>query len=141
MNRYSYAATLTEDQDGGYVVTFRDFPEAITQGDDLAESLPEASDCLAEAIAARIDDQLDLPFSSELIAGEYSIPVPLNMALKAALYEAMRESGLAQTQLGAKLGKDEKEIRRMLDPHHGTKVLTLEQALKALGKIPELHLQ
>ena len=29
----AYAATLTPDQeDGGFVVTFRDIPEAITQG-------------------------------------------------------------------------------------------------------------
>ncbi|NJN23718.1 MAG: type II toxin-antitoxin system HicB family antitoxin [Acaryochloridaceae cyanobacterium RL_2_7] len=141
MTRYSYAATLTEDPDGGYVVTFRDFPEAITQGDNLEDSLSEASDCLSEAIAARIDDQRNLPSPSDLNPGEYLVPVPLGMALKAALSEALRESGLAKTQLGERLGKDEKEVRRMLDPHHGTKVLTLEQALKALGKIPELHLQ
>ncbi|MGF1603590.1 MAG: type II toxin-antitoxin system HicB family antitoxin [Thermosynechococcaceae cyanobacterium] len=138
MNRYSYAATLAACEDGGYVVTFRDLPEAITQGDSLEESLAEASDCLAEAIAARIDDSREIPEASDAQSNEHRIIVPLQIALKAALYEAIQESGLAKTQLGEKLGKDEKEIRRILDPHHGTKLPTLETALKALGKEPEL---
>lgn len=140
MNRYSYAATLIPSEEGGYTVTFRDWPEAITQGDSVEESLAEASDCLAEAISARIDDSREMPKASDIQRNEYRVIVPLQIALKAALYEAIRESGLANTQLGEKLGKDEKEIRRMLDPHHGTKLPTLEMALKALGKEPELLL-
>lgn len=39
---------LTPDKDdGGYVVTCRDLPEAITQGDTREEALSEAADCLA----------------------------------------------------------------------------------------------
>jgi antitoxin HicB len=53
---------------------------------------------------------------------------------------ALKETGIAKTQLGEMLGKDEKEIRRILDPHHGTKLPTIEQALNALGKWPELYL-
>ncbi|HHQ41620.1 MAG TPA: type II toxin-antitoxin system HicB family antitoxin, partial [Chromatiales bacterium] len=57
MYRFAYPARLTPDkQDGGYVVTFRDVPEAITQGDDLEGALREAADCLEEAIAGYIDD-------------------------------------------------------------------------------------
>jgi antitoxin HicB len=37
--------------DGGFVITFRDVPEAITQADTYAQGLSEASDCLVEAIA------------------------------------------------------------------------------------------
>jgi antitoxin HicB len=38
------------------------------------------------------------------------------MAAKAALYLAMREAGISNVQLARKLGCDEKEVRRMLDP-------------------------
>jgi antitoxin HicB len=62
------------------------------------------------------------------------------MALKAALYTALQETGIARSLLGEILGKDEKEIRRILDPRHGTKLPTIEQALRALGKWPELHI-
>jgi antitoxin HicB len=140
MNRYSYSAILEPSTEGGYVVTFRDLPEAITQGESFEESLAEASDCLAEAIAARIDDGREIPEPSEMQTGEERVAVPLHIALKAALYLALKETGIAKTQLGEMLGKDEKEIRRILDPHHGTKLPTIEQALRALGKWPELYL-
>lgn len=140
MNRYSYSAILESSAEGGYIVTFRDLPEAITQGESFKESLAEASDCLAEAIAARIDDGREIPEPSEMQMGDERVAVPLHIALKAALYLALKETGIAKTQLGEMLGKDEKEIRRILDPHHGTKLPTIEQALRALGKWPELYL-
>ena len=55
MERFVYPATLTPDtKDSGFVVTFVDVPEAITQGDDRTDALREATDCLEEAIANRI---------------------------------------------------------------------------------------
>ncbi|WP_017327010.1 type II toxin-antitoxin system HicB family antitoxin [Synechococcus sp. PCC 7336] len=141
MNRFSYPISLLPEKEGGFVVHFRDLAEAITQGDTVEECLAEASDCLEEAIAARIDDRLNIPEPSELQDSEYLVAVPLQMALKAALYIEIQASGLSNTRLGELLGKDEKEIRRILDPHHGTKLQTLETALLALGKRPELHLQ
>ncbi len=51
MDQFVYPTTLTPDpQDGGFVVTFVDVPEAITQGDDVSEALHQAADCLEEAI-------------------------------------------------------------------------------------------
>ncbi|MEO1132797.1 MAG: type II toxin-antitoxin system HicB family antitoxin [Cyanobacteria bacterium J06639_1] len=140
MTRFAYPASLIPEEDGGFVVLFRDLPEAITQGDSVDECLVEASDCLEEAIAARIDDRLEIPTPSDVSESDHLVPVPLQMALKAALYVAIRESGFPNTHVGDLLGKDEKEIRRMLDPHHGTKLSTLERALRALGKRAELHL-
>jgi predicted RNase H-like HicB family nuclease len=71
MSRFVFPATLTPDkQDGGFIVTFRDLPEAITQGDSIEQSLFEAADCLEEAIAARIDDKLDIPEPSSVCTRE-----------------------------------------------------------------------
>jgi antitoxin HicB len=134
-NRFSFPATLTTDlNDGGYVVTFRDLPEAITQGDSVEVALKEASDCLEEAIAARIDDGLDIPEPSEPLKNEYLVTVPMQTALKAALIIAMSESNLNQVQLANALNIDEKEVRRILNPHHGTKLATMERTLNVLGK-------
>ena len=33
-----YPAKFSPAEEGGFVVTFRDIPEAITQGDDMAEA-------------------------------------------------------------------------------------------------------
>lgn len=57
MRPFTYAVKLTPDKsEGGYVVAFRDLPEAITQADTIDEALAEAADCLEEAIAGRIED-------------------------------------------------------------------------------------
>jgi predicted RNase H-like HicB family nuclease len=62
MRQFTYAVRLTPDRaDGGYVVTCRDLPEAITQGESIQEALTEAADCLEEAIAGRMDDRRDIP--------------------------------------------------------------------------------
>ncbi len=140
MNQFAYPVTMTSDDDGGYVVTFRDLPEAITQGDTPKDCLMEAADCLDEAIAARIDDQLEIPIPSKSIKDERLVAVPMQTAMKAALYIAMIENDVSKTELASRLELDEKEARRILDPHHGTKLPKMEQALIALGKSPELHI-
>lgn len=89
MRELKYAVRLTED-DGGYVVTCRDLPEAITQGDTVDEALSQASDCLEEAIAGRIDDDRHVPAPSAPVRGEHMVSVPAAMALKAAVYLGAR---------------------------------------------------
>ena len=67
------------------------------------------------------------------------VPVPIQTAMKAALYLAMTEAGISKSELARKMSSHEKEVRRILDPHHGTKFPTMERALFALGKHAELH--
>lgn len=134
MHTFAYPTKLTEDKDdGGYIVTFRDIPEAITQGDTIEACMIEARDCLDEAIAGRIDDREDIPIPSKAIKHEYIINVPVMTAVKASLYIKMKESSFTNTKLAKLLDIDEKEVRRMLDPHHGTKVSAMERALSLLG--------
>ena len=93
MDQFVYPATLTPDvQDGGFVVTFVDIPEAITQGDDVPEALHHAADCLEEAMAGRIRRRDDIPEPSPAQAGQYAVAVPAQTATKAALYVALRQS-------------------------------------------------
>lgn len=140
MDRFSFPVTLTPDKDdGGFVVTFRDLPEAITQGETPQESLNEAIDCLEEAIAARIDENLEIPHPSKPKRAEHLVHLPLQMTLKAALYLAIGEADISKVELARLMKVDEKEVRRMVDPHHGTKLATIERALKALGKRAEVH--
>ncbi len=55
MNELAYPATFTPDvEDGGFVITFPDVHEAITQANSIEEGLVEAQDCLDEAICGRL---------------------------------------------------------------------------------------
>ncbi|MEX1181450.1 MAG: hypothetical protein WEB63_11660 [Cucumibacter sp.] len=40
---------------------------------------------------------------------------------------------MTRTGFASKLGLDEKEVRRMLDPYHSTRLAALEGAIAALG--------
>jgi antitoxin HicB len=122
------------DKPGVLVVEFRDVPEAITQGNGERDALWQAADCLEEAIAGRIADGRHIPQASRAARGERLIPVPAPMAAKAALYLAMREAGMTNVQLARRIGCDEKEVRRMLDPRHPTKLPRIQDALDVLGK-------
>ena len=65
MRQFTYPVKLTRDRkDGGYVVSCRDIPEAITQGDSIAKALSEAEGALQAAIEGRIEDGLDIPVPS-----------------------------------------------------------------------------
>lgn len=141
MRQFTYAVKLTPDKDdGGYVVTCRDLPEAITQGETIEQALLEAADCLEETIAARIDDGRDIPTPSAGKRGERAVSVPPSIALKAAVYLAVREAGISNSELARRMHLDEKEARRILDPHHPTKLPRIEAALSALGRRVELSL-
>lgn len=81
-----YTARFLPGEDGqGIRAIFPDLPEALTSGDDLADTFAQAVDCLAEAIAGRIARGDDIPVPSKQKAGEHLIGVPLRMAPKLAL--------------------------------------------------------
>lgn len=134
MRRFQYAAILKKEQGGGYTVRFVDLPEAITSGTDRRDALAQAADCLEEAIAGRITDGLEIPRPSAPRRNQPLVTVPAPTAAKAALYVGMREAKVKNTELARRLRCDEKEIRRMLDPRHPTKLPRIQRALEALGK-------
>lgn len=106
----------------------------MTSGDDLEDSLEQASDCLAEALAGRIRRGDPIPAPSSAKRGQHPIGIPLSPAPKLALYLAMREQGIRNTELAGRLGVSETVVRRMLDPKHNTKPEKIQAALNALGK-------
>jgi antitoxin HicB len=128
------AAFLPEANGHGLHVRFPDLPEALTGGDDLQDTLVQAADCLAEAIAGRIARGDSIPTPSKQKRGQHLISVPLYLAPKLALYLAMRERGMPNTELAKRVGVSETVIRRMLSPKHNTKPEKIQAALAALGK-------
>lgn len=128
------ASFLTEKNGKGFHVRFPDLPEALTGGIDLADTHQQAADCLAEALAGRIARGDPIPAPSRLKRGQYPVNVPLYLAPKLALYMAMREGGMRNTELAERLAVSETVIRRMLDPKHNTKPEKIQAALAVLGK-------
>lgn len=130
---FTYPAKIVEDGYGGFLVTFRDIPFATTEGETIKDAVTQGADCLEEAIASCIDDGEPIPEPSKPQKGEYKITLPAQTAAKTALYIAVKKSGLGKSELARRVNVDEKEIRRMLDPRHPTKLPRIEKALAALG--------
>jgi antitoxin HicB len=96
--------------------------------------MSEASDCLAEAIAAYIDDQRPLPLPSLKQQGEQLIPVPLKIAWKAELYSKLRDQNLTISKLASQLGEDKRKIEKLIDPHYSLNRVLIQQILGFLRK-------
>lgn len=129
----AWSAVLRPQAGGRVLVRFPDLPEAVTEGDDREDALAQAADCLAEAIAGRIVDREAIPAPSRPANGVLVSLEPV-LAYKAALYAAMRTGGITRVGLAARLGIDEKDVRRLLDPRHrGSRLERLVGALDACG--------
>jgi antitoxin HicB len=134
MNRFQYPVLLRRAKEGGYVVTSRDLPQLVTQGDSVQDALEEASDAMDEVFATYLTEGMDFPAPSKPRRGEHLVAPPPETVAKAALYVAMRHAGISNVQLAKRLGVDEKEVRRLLDPHYGSKLPRIAKAISLLGQ-------
>jgi antitoxin HicB len=132
---YRYPATLEPDAEGRILVRFTDLPEALTDGADLAEALTEAADCLSEALASRIVDgeEIPRPSSTEAVPRQHIISPAPTIALKAALYTALRRRDMTVADLAARLDMDWHQAARLIDPRRASKLTSLSAALGALN--------
>ena len=136
---FAYPARFEATEDGTLLVRFRDLPEAMTEGADEADALREAEDCLEEALAHRMLQRLVIPLPSRRAAGEILVAPGLQIAAKLALTLAQKAAGLNNVALAKRLGCDEKEVRRLLDPHHKSRLDRLDAAVKATEGTLELR--
>jgi antitoxin HicB len=133
MKALAYPVNIIQDEDGRFVATFPDFGWGATDGATEKEAIEEASDCLAEIIATTISEGRDLPEPSAPIKGQNVIHPTAEIAAKAMLAIAMKEKKFKTIELARCLNVNEKEARRILDPHHKTKLPRMEKALRAVG--------
>jgi antitoxin HicB len=131
--RYGFPARLQPDEEGRLVVHFPDLPEALTDGADEAEALAEAADCLSEALAGRINRGEDIPPPSRLRRGQHWVAPEPTIALKAALYSALRTQRMTVADLARRLDIDARKAARLIDPRAASRLNDLEVALSALG--------
>ncbi|MES1980972.1 MAG: type II toxin-antitoxin system HicB family antitoxin [Pseudomonadota bacterium] len=70
-----YPALFKPAPEGGFVVTFKDIPEAITQGDTEAEAMEMAEDVLLSAIEVYFDEKRTVPLPSKAKRGERLVSI------------------------------------------------------------------
>lgn len=131
--RYGFPVRLEPDEEGRLVVHFPDLPEALTDGAHEAEVLAEAADCLSEALAGRINRGEDIPPPSRLRRGQHWVAPEPTIALKAALYSALRTRRMTVADLARRLDIDSRKAARLIDPRTASGLTDLDVALSTLG--------
>src|SRR5450432_1760877 len=134
MSLFSYPAKFTAAGDGRVLVEFVDLPHVVTDGEDEREAMEEAMDALGSDLSIRLSRREEIPTPSAAKRGQRLVPVPLWLAPKLALYLAMRDREINNSELARRLGVHERMVRRMLDPEHASKAEKIQAALSALGK-------
>ncbi len=127
------AAFLQDAEVGGYTVTFRDVPEAITEGETLEEAVLQAEDALESALAMYVSNHEALPVASPLQKDERMISLSALGMAKAALYDAMIEQRVGRAELARRLRWHLAQVNRVLDFRHSSKMEQVEAALAAIG--------
>ncbi|MGC1778056.1 MAG: type II toxin-antitoxin system HicB family antitoxin [Xanthobacteraceae bacterium] len=135
MRAYAYRAEFERgDRRGTIVVSFPDVPEAMTQGHGEADARTMAEEALGLVLLNYLQRGRPLPKRRSKGHGLVEIAVAPDVAAKLAVLESFAAAGISKTELAHRIGKDEKEVRRILDPKHPTKLPALTAALRALGK-------
>ena len=105
----------------------------LTGGKTREEAEEGALDCLLAALGGYIEGKRDLPRPSRK-KGTGKAALPPLAAAKMALYQAMRDEGVTQVELSKRTGRDQKDIRRLLDLDHRSHIELVEDALEHLGR-------
>ena len=128
-----FPVVLTPDENGTVIAEVPDIPGTITFGQDEAEALDMALDAALTMLSAMMDDGEDIPSPSEPTAGQSWIELPPMAVVKLAVYHGMKDQGVSQLKMAARLHTDAKSVRRLLDLYHRSKWDHLEMALETLG--------
>lgn len=136
-----YPAQFEAAPEGGFVVTFRDIPEAITQGDTEADALEMAADALLTAMDFYFEDRRPVPLPSAAHKGEVSIPLPASAWAKVLLLNEMLAQRVTPAELARRLGTRPQDVNRIVNLAHATKIDTIRTALSSLGRDMEITIR
>ena len=136
-----FPVTLTPDEtDGGFVVTFRDIPEAITQGETREDALAMALDALEVAMEFYFEDKRSVPMPSKQKRGELVVELPPSLSAKILLLNEMLKQNIRPAELARRLKTTPQEVNRLTNLRHTSRIDGIADALHAMGRHLDLRL-
>jgi antitoxin HicB len=134
-----YPVVMKACREGGFVVTFPDVPEAMTQGETVDEALTAARDALETALEFYFEDRREVPAPSKPKRGQRAVELPASLAAKVLLLNEMIRQRVRPAELARRLRTTPQEINRLTDVRHKTRIDGIEAALRAMGKQLEMQ--
>jgi len=134
-----FPAKFARAKEGGFVVTFPDIPEAITQGDNVDDAMHHAADALESALDFYFEEGRRVPMPSRPKRGQRLVELPASVSAKVLLLNEMIRQKVRPAALAGRLRVTPQEVTRLIDLRHTTKIDGIAGALKALGKTLEIR--
>jgi antitoxin HicB len=129
-----YPVRLKAEKEGGYVVTFPDIPEAITQGEDVDDALLHAADALESALDFYFEERRRIPPPSVPKRGQRTVELSPSVAAKVLLLNEMLRQKVRPAELARRIGTTPQEVSRLTNLRHASKIDRVDAAMRALGK-------
>lgn len=76
-----YPAHFEPAEEGGFVATFPDIPEAITHGEDIEDARLHAAGVVESALDFYIEDGIAIPAPSKPKRGQHRIELPARRSI------------------------------------------------------------
>jgi antitoxin HicB len=134
-----FPAKFARAKEGGFVVTFPDIPEAITQGENIDDAMIHAADALESALDFYFEEGRRVPMPSRPKRGQRMVELPASVSAKVLLLNEMIRQKVRPAELARRLRVTPQEVTRLIDLRHTTKIDGIAGALKALGKTLEIR--
>jgi antitoxin HicB len=134
-----FPAKFARAKEGGFVVTFPDIPEAITQGENIDDAMIHAADALESALDFYFEEGRRVPMPSRPRRGQRVIELPASLSAKVQLLNEMIAQRIRPAVLARRLRVTPQEVTRLIDLRHATKIDGIAGALKALGKTMDIR--
>ena len=129
----AYPVILEPAEEGGFVVTFPDVPEAITQGDNETDALMMAQDALVAMFDSYMQDGQAIPEASS-VYGQPCVVFPVTLAGKIALYNTMLTVNMSPDDLAQHLNITPTMAERLLSLRQKSRIEQIEKGLALFGK-------
>lgn len=134
MYKYQYPVALEDNEEGGYILHFKDLPEInseIWSRDELQET---ATNALITAAEICFEKKIPFPEPSKAEKDEQVIALPLSVVSKILLHKAMLLANLRPSDLAKRMKTTPQEVNRIIDLRHSTKIDTIQKAFRSFGQ-------
>lgn len=135
----SFPARIVRDGDD-FMVSFPDIPEALTGASTREEALAMAVDALTTAMDFYFEDRRPVPAPSTPKRGQVLVDLPPSIGAKVLLLNEMIRQGTRPSELARLMRIRPQEVTRLTTLTHPTKIDTIADALKVLGRRLQLSL-
>ncbi len=133
-NMWQYPFHLTHTDEGSDIIRFRDIPEAITEVWSEAEIRPISYDAFITSLDFYVEDKKEIPLPSKPRKGDLLLDVSFTVTAKILLLNAMARHRVRPVDLANLMKVKPQEVTRLLNLRCGTKIDTIDSAVRAVGE-------